>query len=48
MILLNQFHQILTSLIVTLTVMEVVPKEVKKPEMMKLPSTRLCIQNYLK
>ena len=35
MILLNQFHQILTSLIVTF-VMEVVPKEVKKPEMMNI------------
>ena len=36
MILLNQFHQILTSLNVTLTVKEVVPKEANKPEMMNI------------
>ena len=36
MILLNQFHQILTSLIVTLTVKEAVQKEANKPEMMNI------------
>ena len=36
MILLNQFHQILTSVIVTLTVKEAVQKEANKPEMMNI------------
>ena len=42
MILLNQFHQILSSLLVTLRVKKVVLKEANKPEMM---NTFTLVQN---